>query len=155
MPTDIEVQDAPPVVADDQEAIEHVESESQDGDEIHGGYRFGDCDRKASQRWAGSGTLGARLIQREMVVSDTSKPSMRSSPWMHGAPKLDSPRTSERSTHGSVWKFSDRHRLSFVLAEHGPIRFESGPVPPSNRCPRHSSSPCGIHWPESNRRTYY
>jgi transposase-like protein len=30
-------------------------------------------------------SLGARFIQREMVVSDTSKPSIRSSPWMRGA----------------------------------------------------------------------
>jgi hypothetical protein len=43
--------------------------------------------RKASQRLAGSGALGARFIQREIVLSETSKPSMRSSPWMRGAPQ--------------------------------------------------------------------
>ena len=43
--------------------------------------------RKASQRWAGSGSLGARFIQREIVLSQRSKPSIRSSPWMRGAPQ--------------------------------------------------------------------
>ena len=37
---------------------------------------------------AGSGSLGARFIQREMVRSETSKPSIRSSPWMRGAPHI-------------------------------------------------------------------
>ena len=45
--------------------------------------------RKASQRLAGSGSLGARFIQREIVLSETSKPSIRSSPWMRGAPQVE------------------------------------------------------------------
>jgi hypothetical protein len=45
--------------------------------------------RKVSQRLAGSGSLGARFIQREIVRSETSKPSMRSSPWMRGAPHVE------------------------------------------------------------------
>ena len=44
--------------------------------------------RKASQRLAGSESLGARLIQREMVLSERSKPSMRSSPCILGAPQV-------------------------------------------------------------------
>src|SRR5207249_8847053 len=38
---------------------------------------------------AGSGSRGARVIQREIVRSETSKPSMRSSPWMRGAPHVE------------------------------------------------------------------
>ena len=44
--------------------------------------------RKASQRLSGSEVLGARFIQRETVRSVTSNPSMRSSPWMRGAPQV-------------------------------------------------------------------
>jgi hypothetical protein len=44
--------------------------------------------RKASQRLPRSGPLGARFIQREMVLSESSKPSMRSSPWIRGAPHV-------------------------------------------------------------------
>ena len=44
--------------------------------------------RKASHRLVGSGSRGARRIQREIVRSETSKPSMRSSPWMRGAPHV-------------------------------------------------------------------
>jgi len=37
-----------------------------------------------------SGSLGVRFIQREIVRSEISKPSRRSSPWKRGAPRLDS-----------------------------------------------------------------
>ena len=44
--------------------------------------------RKARQRLAGSESLGACFIQREIVRSEMSKPSMSSSPWMRGAPQV-------------------------------------------------------------------
>ena len=46
--------------------------------------------RKASQRLTRSGSFGARFIQRETVLSESSKPSMRSSPWIRGAPAVQS-----------------------------------------------------------------
>jgi hypothetical protein len=42
--------------------------------------------RKASHRFAGSGFLGAGRIQREMVPSETSNPSIKSSPWIRWEP---------------------------------------------------------------------
>ncbi len=44
--------------------------------------------RKASRRFARSGLLGARVMQRDTVRSKTSNPSMRSSPWIRGAPQV-------------------------------------------------------------------
>ncbi len=44
--------------------------------------------RKASQRRAGSGSWFACFTQRETVRSEMSKPSLRSSPWMRGAPQV-------------------------------------------------------------------
>ena len=44
--------------------------------------------RKASQRLARSGFRDIRSIQRETVLSEMSKPSIRSSPWMRGAPQV-------------------------------------------------------------------
>ena len=44
--------------------------------------------RKARQRLAGSESLGACFIQREIVRSEMSKPSMSSSPWVRGAPQV-------------------------------------------------------------------
>src|SRR6266481_5013473 len=44
--------------------------------------------RKTSSDLAQSGSLGARFIQREMVLSESSKPSMRRSPWIRGAPHV-------------------------------------------------------------------
>ncbi len=38
--------------------------------------------QKSQQMLRCSGFLGARLIQRLIVVSDTSNPNIRSSPWM-------------------------------------------------------------------------
>ena len=40
------------------------------------------------KRCAGSGCLGARFSQREMVRSETSKPNLKSSPWIRGAPQV-------------------------------------------------------------------
>src|SRR5260370_38284230 len=44
--------------------------------------------RKVSQRCAGSGCLGGSFIQREMVRSETSKPNIKNSPWIRGAPQV-------------------------------------------------------------------
>jgi hypothetical protein len=40
MPGDIDVQDAPPIMADDEKAVEHAEPDRRDGKEIHGRNRF-------------------------------------------------------------------------------------------------------------------
>lgn len=44
--------------------------------------------RSVSQRFVLSGSPGARRIQRETVCSETSNPSIRSSPCMRGAPHV-------------------------------------------------------------------
>src|SRR6266478_9872141 len=87
---DIEVQDTPTVVTDDEKAIERAEGDRRHSEEVHRGNRFTVItEKKVSQRLAGSGSLGARFIQREIVRSETSKSSMRSSPWMRGAPHVE------------------------------------------------------------------
>jgi len=85
---DVNVQDVPPVMTDDEEAVEHAERDRWHSKEIHGRNRFPVVRRKACHRLAGSGSLGARFIQREMVLSQSSKPSMQSSPWIRGAPQV-------------------------------------------------------------------
>ena len=45
--------------------------------------------RKAFHSFAGSGFLGAFLIQRSTVRSEMSKPSIFSSPWILGAPHVE------------------------------------------------------------------
>ncbi len=40
MPTDIEVQDAPPIVADDEKAVEYIEGERRYREEVHRGNRL-------------------------------------------------------------------------------------------------------------------
>jgi len=59
--------------------------------------------------------LGARLIQREMVVSDTSKPSMSSSPWMRGAPQL--------GFSATIWKI--KPRICLEILRPPPTRFRT------------------------------
>jgi hypothetical protein len=85
---DIEMQDAPSIVTDDGKAIERAEGDRRNRKEVHRGNRFPVITEKVSQRLAGSGSRCARFIQREIVRSETSKPSMRSSPWMRGAPHV-------------------------------------------------------------------
>src|SRR5260370_31671686 len=56
--------------------------------------------RKASQRLDGSRSLGVRFIQREIVLSESSKPSMRSSPCIRGAPQV--------GFSATIWKINSR-----------------------------------------------
>lgn len=99
---DVEVQDAPAIMGDDEETVEHTESDRRDTRWLR---------RKASQRLAGSGSLGARLIHRETVLSETSKPSMRSSPWMRGAPHV--------GFSATIWKISSRTSFDVCLLPMG------------------------------------
>jgi hypothetical protein len=134
MPGDIEVQDAPPVVADDEEAIEHVESESRDGEEIHGSYRLAVIaqksqpalgrlwDSRCSPHPAGNGCFRHREAEHEEFAVD----ARRTPSWI----LRDHPEDQFTDLFGN--SPTATNPLSY-LAEHGPIRFESGPVPPSNR----------------------
>jgi hypothetical protein len=67
--------------------------------------------RKLSQHLLGSEPLGAPFIQREMVLSDTSKPSMRSSPWMRGAPQV--------GFSALIWRINRRTSLDIGLLPMG------------------------------------
>jgi len=80
MLSDVEVQNALPVMVDDEKAIKHAESDRWAVKKSIAAIASRWLRRKASQRLAGSGRLGALFIQREIVLSKSSKPSMRSSP---------------------------------------------------------------------------
>jgi hypothetical protein len=80
MPRDIEVQDAAKIMADDKEAVEDADVQRWDRKEVHRSDCFTMIGQERKPAFCGSGPLGALRIQREMVRSETSKPSMRSSP---------------------------------------------------------------------------
>ena len=70
---DIEVQDTPAVVTDDEKAIERAEGDRRNSEEVHRGNRFPVISEKgkpAPSRLRIS--LGARFIQREIVRSETA-----------------------------------------------------------------------------------
>jgi hypothetical protein len=46
MPCDVEVQDATPVMADDEKAIEQIEGDGRDSEEVHGGNGFAVISKK-------------------------------------------------------------------------------------------------------------
>jgi hypothetical protein len=76
---DIEVQDFSTVVANNKEAVEQVEGEGWYAEEVHGGNGFTVIVQKSQPTpLAGSGFLGARRSQREMVRSDVSASEERS-----------------------------------------------------------------------------
>jgi hypothetical protein len=85
---DVNVQDAPTIMTDDEEAVEHAERNRWRVKKSMAAIASRWFRRNASQRLARSGSLGARFIQREIVLSESSKPSMRSSPWIRGAPQV-------------------------------------------------------------------
>ena len=94
---DIEVQDTPTVVTDDEKAIERAEGDRRNREEVHCGNRIPVIAEKGKPVPGWLGSLGARFIQREIVRSETSKPSMRSSPWMRGAPHVEFSTTIRKS----------------------------------------------------------
>ena len=80
MPGHIEMQDTPPVMSDDEKAVEYAEGQRWHCEEIHCSNRFTMIIQKAVHRFAGSGLLGAFLIQRSTVRSEMSQLSIFSSP---------------------------------------------------------------------------
>jgi hypothetical protein len=67
------------------------EGQRRYGKEIHCGNRFTVIAQECVHRFADSGFLGALRIQRKTALSEISKPSIFSSPWMRGAPHVPSP----------------------------------------------------------------
>jgi hypothetical protein len=76
----IAVKDAPPIMRNDEEAVENAEGERRHGEEIHRGDGFTMIAQKRRPSFAGSGSLGAFRIQRSTDRSEISKPSIFSSP---------------------------------------------------------------------------
>jgi hypothetical protein len=81
--------------------------------------------RKVSQRLAGSGSLGARFIQREMVLSESSKPSIRSSPCSPGWVVSDHPK--DQLPNLLRCRFSSNLRLN--SGDQPPVDTKTSPVP--------------------------
>ena len=80
MPCDIAVQNTSAIVAADEEAVEHGEGDRRPVKKSIAAMASRWLRRKVSQRLAGSRLVVVRFIQREIVLSETLKPSMRSSP---------------------------------------------------------------------------
>src|ERR1700730_15079493 len=85
---DVNVQDASPIMADDEEAVEHAERDRWHSEEIRGRNRFPMVSKE------GQPALGpVRISRRSLhpageVLSESSKPSIRSSPCIRGAPQV-------------------------------------------------------------------
>ena len=81
MPGHIAVKNAPPVVRDDEEAVQHTECQRRDGEKIHGCDRFAMVaqERRPSLRRLRVPSV-LFCIQRNTVRSEISKPSILSSP---------------------------------------------------------------------------
>jgi hypothetical protein len=85
MACDVAVQNSSTIVDDDEEAVEHGESDRRNREEVDRRDGFPMVAQNSEPALGGSGSLEARFIQRETVLWEISRPSMRSSPWMRGA----------------------------------------------------------------------
>src|SRR5215469_10417084 len=88
MPRDVAVQNTSAIMADDKEAVEHGEGDRGNREEIHRGDGFPMVTQKSEPTLGRVWISGGSFHPAGMVLSETSKPSMRSSPWMRGAPQL-------------------------------------------------------------------
>jgi hypothetical protein len=101
MPGDIAVQDAPSVMRNHEEAVEHPKRERRHGEEVHRSNRFSVVTQEGPQRFAGSGDLGAFRIQRSTVRSEISKPNRNRSGQSTQEPQ-GSTRTAIRAVRYSI-----------------------------------------------------
>jgi hypothetical protein len=133
MPCNIEVQDATPVMADDEKAVEHVERESRDREEIHSGYRFAMIAQKSqptlgrlrtprrSPHPAGYG--GFRHVETEH--QEFAMDARRAPSWILGDHPEDQLTDLLGDPPATTYSFSH-------FAKHGPIQSESSLVPPDD-----------------------
>src|ERR1700681_647782 len=86
---DIEVQDTPTVVTDDEKTIERAEGDRRNSEEVHRGNRFAVITEKGKPA-PGRLRISRRPFHptRDRSLRDI-KASMRSSPWMRGAPHVE------------------------------------------------------------------
>ena len=76
----VEVQNPPPIVANEEEAVKDAKGDSVDCENVHRGNDFAVIFEKCLPPSNPVGFFGARWTQRETVRSETSKPSICSSP---------------------------------------------------------------------------
>src|SRR5208283_2224593 len=127
MPSDIEVDDAPTVVADDEEAVQEVEGEGGNGEEVHGRDGFAMITKKCPP------TLGGFRISgcASHPAGDGSFGNLQAE---HAEFAVNA-----RSTPGSVLGHHLENQLAELFgnsfsAPHGLSRFaEEGPIPPESR----------------------
>lgn len=79
MTGNVQVENAPPIMSDHEEAVEHAERDGWDRKEIRRSNGFPVITEKGQPAFGWLGSLGV-LIHREIVRSEISKPSVRSSP---------------------------------------------------------------------------
>src|ERR1039457_1497787 len=116
MASDVEVQDAAAIMADDEEAVQNPKGESGDGEEIHGRDSFPMVVQKGQPALGGlrvlgrsfhpAGNGGFRHVEAEH--QEFAMDARRTPNW-------DCQRPFERSIHGSAWRSCGHHPLVFAL----------------------------------------
>src|SRR5579864_5630529 len=82
---DVDPDEVSAVYPNDDECIEEVETDRRDDEEVHGGNLRRVVAQEGPPSWLG----GPRRLTMYLATLDcaTSNPSLRSSPWMRGAPQ--------------------------------------------------------------------
>ena len=99
---DVEVQYASAVVDEDKEDKEDAEGGGRDGEEVDRGEGPQMIVEEGAPGLGGS-FRGSRGIKRETVRSPMSMPSLRSSPWMRGAPQVELAVAMRRTRSRTSW----------------------------------------------------
>src|SRR5579864_1203388 len=130
---DVAVQDATPVMADDEKAVEQVESDSGDSKEVHGGDGFTVIVKKRKPTLRRFGFSGCR-------AHPAGDRTLRYIEAEHDQLAMNAGRTPSGIFHDHLKdqvtdlfgnSLSAAHRFS-GLAQHSPVELESGAVPADN-----------------------
>ncbi len=127
---DVEVQNTPTIMVDDEEAVEHTERNRWHGEEVHRRNGFPVVAQKCKPALGRRGIFRRSFHPTGMVLSDTSKPSIRSSPWILGAPHVGFSTTMRKIN--SRTSFGVRLRPTCVRTPESSLQYARKPV----RCQR-------------------
>ena len=100
----VEVQNLPSIVPNDEKAVKHSEGDGGDGKEVHRSDGFPMIAEKRQPTLGGFRIPRRPFIQRETVRSETSNPSRSSSPWMRGAPQVGLSATIRKIRSRTCWE---------------------------------------------------
>jgi hypothetical protein len=138
-------------MTDHEETIKQAKGHGRNREKVHRSNGFAMIAKKRDHRFAGSGFLGAGRIQREMVLSETSNPSIKSSPWILGEPQVGFSSTILKIRSRASLEIRFRPITPPSFGDRTPVKGKPLPVPTDHSIWSYDGQSLFPAWPDSSR----